>query len=41
MQASVSVNLDDNASITVIKDHADWAKTKLNFRATGSGWGNN
>ena len=41
MQASVSVNLDGNASLTVIKDHADWAKTKLNFRATGSGWGNN
>ena len=41
MQASVAVNLDANAALTIIKDFADWAHLKINFRATGSGWGSN
>ncbi len=41
MQPSVSVNLDTNSAQTIIRDYADWANIKLNFRATGSNWGNN
>lgn len=41
MQNAVSVNLDDNAALTIIKDNADWGKIELDFRAPGSSWGNN
>lgn len=41
MQANVSANIDDNAALATIRDHADWANIELNFRATGSNWGNN
>ncbi|MBI3771642.1 MAG: hypothetical protein HY272_02920 [Gammaproteobacteria bacterium] len=41
MQANVSTNIDDNAALSTIRDHADWANIELNFRATGSNWGNN
>lgn len=41
IEASVSASLDSNGSLTVIRDYADWANIEINFRATGSGWGNN
>lgn len=41
MQANVSANIDDNAALGTIKDYADWANIELDFRATGSLWGNN
>jgi hypothetical protein len=38
---SVSANLDTNASLTTIKDFADWANIQINFTKSGSHWGSN
>ena len=41
IQNPVSFNLDGSAALTTIKDFADWANIKPNFRAAGSNWGGN
>lgn len=37
-ESGVSADLNGSGTLTVIRDHADWANIELNFRATGSRW---
>jgi hypothetical protein len=41
IETSVRVNLDADASKTIIQDFPDWANIELNFHAAGSEWNEN